>query len=120
MKQLKRATRLLIFVLPAVIVPSIAFAALCGTYNGAGLSNPICTTSLAAFLANLLRLVAYIAFPIIVLFLVYVGFLFVSAQGNPEKLKEAKSYFFWAIVGALIVLGAEALSLAIKATVEQL
>lgn len=113
-------TRILAFVVPAIVVPSVAFAALCSTGGGSGLSNPICTTNLSTFLANLLKLVAQIAFPIIVLFLVYVGFLFVSSQGNPEKLKEAKSYFFWAVVGALLVLGAQALSLAIKATVDQL
>ena len=98
--------------LTILLVPSVVFAA--------QLYNPIGTTDLSTFLANLLKLVAQIAFPIIVLFLVYVGFLFVSSQGNPEKLKEAKTYFFWAIVGALIVLGAEALSLAIRATVNQL
>lgn len=114
------ATRLLAFVLPAVLIPAVAFAAICGSPTSGGLSNPICTTSLSQFLANLLKLVAQIAFPIIVLFLVYVGFLFVSSQGNPEKIKEARNYFFWAVLGALLVLGAQALSLAIKATVDQL
>jgi hypothetical protein len=86
----------------------------------AELYNPIGTKDLSSFLAKLLKLVAQIAFPIVVLFFVYVGFLFVSSQGNPEKIKEARNYFFWAVVGALLVLGAEALSLAIKATVNQL
>lgn len=112
-------TRLLAFIIPAVVIPTIAFAAV-SAGQGGGLTNPIGTTSLATFLANLLKLVAQIAFPIIVLFLVYVGFLFVSSQGNPEKIKEARGYFLWAIVGALLVLGAQALSLAIKATVDQL
>jgi hypothetical protein len=98
--------------LTVLALPSVALAA--------QLFNPIGSTDLSAFLANLLKLVAQIAFPIIVLFMVYVGFLFVSSQGNPEKLKEAKSYFFWAIVGAILVLGAEALSLAIRATVNAL
>jgi hypothetical protein len=102
----------------ATTIPTVALAGVCGT--GSGLCNPIGTTSVAQFLANLLRLVAQIAFPIIVLFLVYIGFLFVSSQGNPEKLKEARNYFFWALVGALLVLGAQALSMAIKATVDQL
>lgn len=115
---MKLALRALALGLP-LLIPTIALAALCGG-TGSGLANPICTNSLAEFLAKLLKLVAQILFPIIVLFLVYVGFLFVSSQGNPEKIKEAREYFFWAIVGALLVLGAEALSLAIKATVDQL
>lgn len=113
-------SRILAFTIPVIVVPAVAFAAtLCGSVNG-GLSNPLCTNNLSVFLANLLKLVAQIAFPIIVLFLVYVGFLFVSSQGNPEKIKEAREYFFWAVVGALLVLGAQALSMAIKATVDQL
>jgi Na+-driven multidrug efflux pump len=90
------------------------------TVLAAQLYNPIQTTDLATFLAKLLELVVMIVFPLIVLFIVYIGFLFVSSQGNPEKLKEAREYFFWALVGALIVLGAQALSMAIKATVDQL
>jgi Na+-driven multidrug efflux pump len=90
------------------------------TVLAAQLYNPIQTTDLSTFLAKLLDLVVMIVFPLIVLFIVYIGFLFVSSQGNPEKLKEAREYFFWALVGALIVLGAQALSLAIKATVDQL
>lgn len=94
-----------------LMTPFFAFAAL---------TNPIRTTNIYQFLQTLLQLVAQIAFPIIVLFLVYIGFMFISAQGNPDKLKKAREYFFWAIVGALIVLGSYALSMAIKATVDQL
>lgn len=106
---MRLAPTVLAFVL--ILVPVFAGAV--------SLENPIRTNDLSTFLSNLLRLVAQIAFPIIVLFLVYVGFLFISSQGNPEKLKEAKNYFLWAIVGALLVLGAYALSLAIRATVAQ-
>lgn len=97
--------------------PSVALAAMtCKS----GLCNPLGYESLTTFLANLLKIVSQIGFPVIVLFIVYIGFLFISAQGNPEKLKTARNYFFWAVVGALIVLGASALSLAIQATVGQL
>ncbi len=90
------------------------------TRAGSGLSNPLGTTDLYTFLQNLLLLVAQIAFPVIVLFLVYIGFLFVVNGSKPEELKKTRQYFLWAIVGALLVLGAYSLSLAIQATVEQL
>jgi TRAP-type C4-dicarboxylate transport system permease small subunit len=93
-------------------IPSAAFAVT--------LMNPLGYTSLTEFLRRLLQLVAQIGFPVIVLFIIYIGFQFVSAQGNADKLKKVRENFFWAIVGALIVLGAEALSLAIEATVQQL
>ena len=112
-------TRIAAFTIPALLMPAFAAAAICDA-TGTGLANPICTKDLSTFLAKLLDLIALIAFPIIVLFLVYIGFLFVTSQGNPEKLKEAREYFVWALVGALLILGAEALSLAIKGTVDQL
>ena len=52
--------------------------------------------------------------------LVYVGFLFVTAQGNETKITAAKSGLLWTVVGALILLGAQAIALAIEATVKAL
>lgn len=108
-----KLSRFVAFALPFLLVPATVFAA-------GGLSNPVGTTSIAQFLQNLLKLIAQIAFPVIVLFMVYVGFLFISAQGVPDKINKARNYFFWAVVGALLVLGAYALSIAIQSTVQQL
>ena len=72
------------------------------------------------FLTALLDAVVFIAFPFIILMVIYSGFLFVSAQGNEEKLKIAKRTIFWTIVGALIILGASMLSYAIEGTVDNL
>ncbi len=98
-------------------VPSVASAACTG---GGGLCNPLGYDSLTTFLANILKIVAQIGFPVVVLFLVYIGFLYVSSASKPEKLAKVHGYFFWAVVGGLVVLGAEALSLAIQATVQQI
>jgi hypothetical protein len=106
--------------LALVSMPTIVLADTSVNCQGGGLCNPLGTTSLTGFLASVLKLVAQIGFPVIVLFIVYIGFLFIAAEGKPEKLKEARSYFFWAIVGGLIVLGAQALSYAIQGTVNQL
>lgn len=86
------------------------------------LENPIRFGTLYEFLGGLLDLVIAIAFPIVVLFIVYIGFTFVkaSAEGNDTDLKNAKKNLGYALVGALILLGAEALSLAIQATVQSL
>lgn len=64
--------------------------------------------------------VALILFPIIVLMLVYCGFLFVKAQGEPAGITEARKVFFWTLIGGLIILGAKAISLAIAATVTEI
>ncbi|MGM0482455.1 MAG: hypothetical protein ACQEP6_01140 [Patescibacteria group bacterium] len=52
--------------------------------------------------------------------IVYSGFLFVTAQGNPEKLTKARSAFIWAVIGGLIILGSWAIAQAIEATVDQI
>lgn len=99
--------------------PSVAFAA-CQSCAEGELCNPIRFCSLFDFLQGILQAIITIAFPIIVLFIVFIGFKFIVAQGDPEELKKTRTYFFWAIVGALIILGAQALSFAIKATVDGL
>ena len=105
---------LLILILPFLLAPS-AFA------NGSeNLENPLAFDSVAGFLTAILNAVITIAFPIIILFIVFIGFRFIAAQGKPEEITKVKTYLFWAIVGSLIVLGAQALSLAIQGTVQGL
>ena len=88
--------------------------------GGTPLENPLKYETIPEFLAAVLKVIAEIALPILVLFLVYVGFLFVTAQGNPEDLNRAKRYFLWAIIGALIILGASVLSAVIQDTVQRI
>jgi amino acid transporter len=85
----------------------------------AQLNNPLAFDTLTGFLAAVLRIVISIVFPLIVLFFVFIGFKFVSASG-PEDIKKAKELFLWAVIGALLVLGAEVLSQAIDATVREI
>jgi hypothetical protein len=81
-------------------------------------ANPLKATDLRGFLLMILNSAVYILFPIIVLMIVYTGFLFVSAQGNESKLTEAKRALVWTVIGGLVVLGSLALALAIEATVD--
>ncbi len=52
--------------------------------------------------------------------LVFVGYEFVAAQGAPEKIKEARGMLLWTVVGALVLLGAQAIAMGIQATVTAL
>lgn len=86
---------------------------------GGGLRNPLQNiNSLEEFVVALLRIVINIGFPILILFIVYSGFLFVTAQGSEEKLKKAKTTFFWTIVGAAVFLGSWVLAIIIENTVK--
>jgi len=53
---------------------------------------------------------------IVTFFLIYSGFLFVTAQGSEEKLSRAKVTFTWTVIGAAILLGSWAIAQAIKGT----
>lgn len=86
----------------------------------AAFTNPIAASDLYALLEAILKSALYIVFPILVLMIIYTGFLFVRAQGNPAKLEEAKRAFFWTVMGAILALGSWALAVAIKATVSSI
>ncbi len=52
------------------------------------------------------RFLAIIVWPIfvsaIIIMLVYAGFLFVTAQGDPSKITSAKHAVIWAVVGIIV------------------
>ena len=84
------------------------------------LQNPLDggLNSIASFTAAFLRAVVFILFPIAVVFIVYSGFLFISAQGKPEDLATAKRNFLWTVIGVALLLGAWALAVLIENTIE--
>lgn len=94
-----------------------------GTLQGGGsftLENPIRAENFAQFLNDILSIVVQIGVPVVVVGIIYAGFLFVTAGGNTEKLTNAKRTFLGVLIGAGIVLGAFVISEAIQGTVNQL
>jgi hypothetical protein len=81
------------------------------------LCNPIRFNSIPEFFEELLKIAAQIGSVVIILGLVYSGFLFISARGNQEELSKAKKAFTYTVIGAMIVLGAWAFSVAIGNTI---
>lgn len=77
-------------------------------------------TSLNALLADVLQFVVRIGSVVVILMLVYVGFLFVVARGNPGEISKARQALLWTVIGALVLLGAEAIAQGIQATVQAL
>ena len=85
--------------------------------NG-GLSNPLGSNDIYAFLAKVLKAFVNLLIPIIVLFYVITGLMFITARGNPAKLTVAKTAFLYTTIGAAVVLGAWALAEMISATIQ--
>ncbi len=69
------------------------------------------------FLLALVDLVFLIAVPIIVVFIIYAGFLFVMAGDNESQITKARTVITWTLIGAGVLLGAKAIELAVQATV---
>jgi len=92
----------------------------CATGDSNCLQSPTGNISLQGFIAAALMAMVKIAMPIITIFIVYSGFLFVTAQGNKAKLETAKTNFFYSVLGALLILSAWVLANLIGNTVTQL
>jgi hypothetical protein len=84
------------------------------------LQNPLKFDRLDQLVAAVLQIVVMVSLPIISLIIVYSGFLFLTAQGNPKKLEGARNNIMYALIGAILVLGAWALAELLANTIEQL
>ncbi len=115
MRTIRHIRRFVITVLiTTVSLTSVALA------QDVALKNPLNFSSIPEFIAGALKALALIALPIITLFLVISGFLFITAQGNQQKLETAKKNFVYVVIGAGLILGAWILATLIAGTVNQL
>lgn len=94
-----------------------------GTKINTGIGNPLKNAGIediTSFIESILRFVVMIGIPIVTLAIIYSGFLFVVARGNPEELKKAKRTFLYTLIGAALLLGSFIIANAIKGTVDQI
>lgn len=89
-----------------LLLPTIALAQSGGGYIG--IKNPATSVnSISDIITAVVRVVRMVAIPFVVLAIIYSGWLFIAAQGNPDKLKSARGVFLWTLIGTLVVLSAE-------------
>ena len=103
-----------------LVVPVVTF----GSVEGGTVPNSLNPLRVGSFPELIELILTGVVMPIggvvATLAIVYSGFLFVTAQGNPEKLTQARSAFFWAVVGGLILLGSWAIAAGIRATIDDI
>lgn len=80
------------------------------------LKNPLKINSFGELIQAVINIVQIIAAPFLLFFVIYSGYLFTTARGNPEVLQRAKQSLLYAIIGAVIVIGAEAIAIIIAET----
>ncbi|OGG66220.1 hypothetical protein A3I99_00530 [Candidatus Kaiserbacteria bacterium RIFCSPLOWO2_02_FULL_45_11b] len=74
------------------------------------LANPLRVNTITELLAAILNIVIVLAVPIIVFFIIYAGFLYVTAKGNAQQIEQATRSLTYAIIGGVLVLGAVAIA----------
>lgn len=78
------------------------------------LDNPLLFPKITDLLVAVLNVAIIIAIPIVVLFLIYAGFLYVTARGNAEKIQVASRALTYGIIGGVIIIGSVAITTIIK------
>lgn len=77
-------------------------------------TNPITFPSIADLLVAILNVVIVMATPVVVFFLIYAGFMYVMARGNPVKIQAASKALTYGIIGGVIILGSVAIMQIVK------
>lgn len=89
--------------------------------SGGSINNPLTNTAtLEGLITTIMQAIVQIGAVFLVLALIYVGFLFTTAQGNEEKIKTARHALFWTVIGGLVLLGAEVIAQVVARTAAEL
>ncbi len=104
------------------VVPGLVLSLFAADVAFAQLKNPLSDnfSTIPQFVSGALKVMVMVALPIITLFMVYSGFLFVFAQGNQEQLSKAKTNFVYVVIGAILILGAWVFASLIGGTIKEL
>ena len=81
--------------------------------TGGSFQNPISSETLPDLVKKIANVVASVGIPLIAIFIIYAGFLFVTSQGDPKKLETAKTTLTYAVIGGIVIIGAYAIATAI-------
>ncbi len=102
------------------IVPVMLFADPPGPPAPIRINNPLSEINdIPTLITTIVDAITTIGYYIVVIFIIYAGFKFVTARGNDKELGDAKNIFLWTVIGAAVLLGASILSTVIKNTVTE-
>ncbi len=88
--------------------------------SGVTIPNPIKVDSISGLLKLILDVLLIFAVPIVVFFIIYAGFLYVTARGKPDTITQAHRALLYAIIGGLLILGANVLIDVLQGTVNEI
>lgn len=71
------------------------------------LQNPLQTKDVKTLLGTIVDFAIFIGLILAVLVFIFIGFKFVMAQGSDSALKEAKTWFLYAVIGTAVLISAK-------------
>lgn len=71
--------------------------------------NPLSFGTIQELLTAILNIMIIVSTPIVVIFIIYSGFLYVTARGDVEQVKQAARSLTYGIIGGVIIVGAVAI-----------
>ncbi len=86
-------------------------------FNCGGVANCTLIDLITAILNNIVMPIAVVG---VIMWILWAGFGFLTAQGNDAKLTIAKQRLLWSLIGAGILLGAAGISTVVQNTVRAL
>ncbi len=89
-----------------------------GPSSGSRLENPLESDNLMGLLQEILDVIMVFAVPLIVFMIIYSGFLYVTARGNESQVTNASKALLYAVIGGVIILGANIILAVISGTVD--
>jgi hypothetical protein len=89
-------------------------------YMDIEVENPISVNSIPDLVETVLEGLIKIGIPLLVVMIVYSGWLYLLARGDPGKIKSAHDMFTYTLIGGAILLGAWALAQLIHSTLLEL
>ena len=87
------------------------------------IENPLGTAgpqNLPDFIKAIIKIVLVVGVPLLVLAIIYSGFLYIKAQGNPGELEVAHRSLLYTVIGGALLLGAFVIATAIGQTVKDI
>lgn len=75
--------------------------------------NPLGFTTFGQLAEIISKAALTIGSVLAVLFIIWAGFLFVTARGNEEQIKQARSTFTWTVIGIAVLFGAYVIATAV-------
>jgi hypothetical protein len=81
--------------------------------------NPIAFGGIPELLGAVVNVFIVISTPIVVFYLIYAGFMYVTARGDPEQIKQASTALMYGVIGGVVIIGSIAILQIITGTVEK-